>query len=145
MNDTGVRLAIYDGFLKTGHAPSATGMADSLETSVDDVRAAMERLHTGKAIVLQPESREVLMANPFCEVPSPYQVRSGDQTWFASCAWDSLGIMAMLETATSLHTSCPCCGESMSLEAAGRRLAPAPGIIHFALPALRWWHNIVFT
>jgi len=46
-------------------APPATqSLAEKMQVPVEDIRAAMERLAAGKAIVLQPESREILMANP---------------------------------------------------------------------------------
>ena len=128
-----------------GRAPSANRLAEVLARPLDDIRAALERLAAGKAIVLQPESREILMANPLCAVPTPYLVREGARSFFGSCVWDALGIIAMLKTDATLETSCPCCGEAMTLEIRGGRPSPAPGIIHFAIPAKRWWENIVFT
>jgi hypothetical protein len=53
--------------------------------------------------------------------------------------------MAMLAGESVLDTSCACCGEAMTLERQEGRLAPAAGVIHFAVPARRWWENIVFT
>ena len=95
--------------------------------------------------MLQPESREILMANPLCAVPTPYLVRAATRSFFGSCVWDALGIIAMLKTDAMLETSCPCCGEGMTLEIRGGRPSSTQGIIHFAIPAKRWWENIVFT
>src|SRR5579885_2838544 len=69
--DTAVRLALYGEFVRTASPPTAESIAAYLQVPAADVRAALERLAAGKAIVLQPESREILMANPLCAVPTP--------------------------------------------------------------------------
>ena len=51
----------------------------------------------------------------------------------------------MLKTDATLESSCACCGEAMAIETRGGRPLPMQGIIHFAIPAKRWWENIVFT
>jgi hypothetical protein len=143
--DTTVRLTLYDEFVRTGSCPAAEALAERIHAPAADVRAALERLASGKAIVLQPHSREVLMANPLCAVPTPYRVRTRGQSFFSSCIWDGLGILAMLGGDGSLDTSCGCCGEAMTIDAAAGNVLFAAGIIHFAIPAKRWWENIVFS
>src|SRR5260370_23479750 len=108
--ETAVRLAIYREFVGTASLRTAESLAAGIESSTSEIRAALERLAAGKAIVLQPESREVLMANPLCAVPTPYRVRTRDHSFFGSCVWDGLGIMAMLGGDSVLDTSCACCG-----------------------------------
>src|ERR1700681_3708923 len=95
-----------------------------------EIRAAMERLASGKAIVLQPESRELLMANPLCAVPTPYVVRVGLRSYFGSCVWDAMGIIAMLNAEGTVETSCPCCGEAMTIEVRDGAPLPLEAIIH---------------
>jgi|SRR5690348_15895407 len=143
--DTNVRLQLYREFVRTGLAPSTKILAETMKLHIDDVRAALERLAAGKAIVLQPESREILMAAPLSAVPSPFLVRSGARSYFAACVWDALGIIAMLKTNATIETSCPCCGEAMAIEVRDGNPRSPQGIIHFAIPAKRWWENIVFT
>ena len=143
--DTAVRLALYQEFVTTTAAPTAAGLAARMRCSAEEVGAALERLAAAKAIVLQPESREVLMANPLCSVPTPFRVRAQGRSFFASCIWDGLGIMAMLQTESELDTSCACCGEAMSIRQRDGQIIAARGVIHFAVPAKRWWENIVFT
>jgi len=143
--DTTVRLALYDEFVRTGSPPTVEAVAARTEASAAEVRAALERLAAAKAIVLQPESREVLMANPLYAVPTPFRVRTGGRSFFGSWVWDGLGIVAMLRSDSVLDTSCACCGEAMTIGLRRGHLAPARGVIHFALPAKRWWENIVFT
>ena len=143
--DTRVRLTLYREFTLTAAPPSTQKIAEKLGTPLAEVRAAMERLAIAKAIVLQPESREILMANPLCAVPTPYRVQARGRSYFGSCVWDALGIIAMLQTDAVLDTACACCGETMRIEVAGGHPAPGHGIVHFAVPAIRWWENIVFT
>jgi hypothetical protein len=95
--------------------------------------------------VLQPESREILIAAPLCAVPTGYVVKAGRQAFFGACVWDALGIIAMLNLDATMETSCGCCGEAMAVVARRGELAPADGVVHFGVPAKRWWDNIVFT
>lgn len=143
--DTLIRLQIYRDFVETGRPPSTARLAEILQTPLAEVRAGMERLAAGKVIVLQPESRELMMAAPLCAVPTPYLVHAGGRSYFGACVWDALGIMAMLRRDAALETSCPCCGEALGMETVADRLTAAPGIIHFGVPARRWWENIVFS
>jgi Alkylmercury lyase len=143
--DTQVRVELYREFVRTARAPTSESLAEKMQVTADEVRASLERLAAARAIVLQPESREVLMANPLSAVPTPYQIRAGDRSYFGSCVWDALGVIAMLQRDAVLDSSCACCGEAMSIAVSGGRAAPARGIIHFAVPAKRWWENIVFT
>lgn len=143
--DTAVRLALYCEFVRTATPPTAEVLAAGMQSSTAEIRAALERLAAAKAIVLQPESREILMANPLCAVPTPFRVRARDHAFFGSCVWDGLGIMAMLRGDSILDTSCACCGEAMKIGARGGEIVPASGVIHFAIPARHWWENIVFT
>jgi hypothetical protein len=143
--DTAVRLALYREFVRTASPPTAEALAAGMQSSTAEIRAALERLAAGKAIVLQPESREILMANPLCAVPTPFRVQAQDHSFFGSCVWDGLGIMAMLRSDSILDTSCACCGEAMTIGVRGGEIVPASGVIHFAIPAKRWWENIVFT
>ncbi len=143
--DTNVRLTPYAEFVRTGSAPTVTETAATMQCSVSEVRAALERLAAGKAIVLQPHSREILMANPLCSVPTPFRVRTQGRIFFGSCVWDALGIMAMLRSDSVLDSSCACCGEAMTIRLQDNRPAWENGVIHFGVPAKRWWENIVFS
>jgi hypothetical protein len=81
----------------------------------------------------------------FCAVPTPFLARNQDQSYFGSCVWDGLGVIAMLQGDGRLETSCAYCGERMTIEVRGGRPVSERGIIHFAIPAKRWWENIVFA
>lgn len=143
--DNALRLQLYRDFVQSGAPPSTERLAQLMKARVEDVRAAMERLAAGKVIVLQPESREILMANPLSAVPTAYRVSTRDRSFFRSCIWDALGIASMLRPDAAVDTSCACCGEAMTLQVQSEQVAFEQGVVHFAIPAKRWWENIVFT
>ncbi len=143
--DIEVRRIIYDGFLAQGAAPGKKLIARLLNLPEPDIDAAFERLGEAHQLVLQPESREVLMANPFSVVPTAFKVTCGTRSWWANCIWDALGVSAMIGQDGVVETSCPDCGEALRLEIKASRLQPAEGLVHFSVPAARWWEDIIYT
>ncbi len=143
--DKEVRRFTYDTFIHTGRAPSIADLASSLGTPPASVLDSLKRLEQAHMLVLQRASGEILMANPFSAVPTPFQVESGGVSYWGNCIWDSLGVPAMLHRDARIIAACGDCGEAMQLNIEGGSLAPAEGIIHFAIPARRWWDNIVYT
>jgi hypothetical protein len=110
-----------------------------------EVRASLRQLAAARVLVLQPESGEILMAPPFSAVPTPFLVRTDRHASYANCAWDALGVPVMLSQAAQISASCGCCGESITLHTDGRASPAGSGVIHFAVPARRWWEDLVFT
>ena len=143
--DFRVRALVYDRTMSTGRPPTVDEVAQHLDLPAASVAAALERLASGKALVLQRDSREVLMANPFSAVPTPFAVHADDRLYYGNCIWDALGIPAMLRADARIDCSCGCCGESMRLAVNGGELAAVDGIVHFALPAHRWWDDVVYN
>ena len=143
--DRDVRLFIYDYFLRTGRAPQTIDVAAKLSCGAATVHASLERLAAGHAIVLEPESREILRAAPFWATPTNFVIESSGRSWWGSCIWDALGIPAMLGADARVLTACGCCSAAMTLEVSGGVLQPAEGIVHFAVPVPRWYEDVVFT
>jgi hypothetical protein len=143
--DSRARASVYDGTMATGLPPTINELAQRLGMSSDGVRESLERLASARALVLQRESREVLMANPFSAVPTPFAVHAGGRLYYGNCIWDALGIPAMLQADARIESSCGCCGEAMSLSVQDGKLRQDDGIVHFAIPAHRWWQDIVYN
>ncbi|MEA2163031.1 MAG: hypothetical protein QOK37_1158 [Thermoanaerobaculia bacterium] len=143
--DLQVRAAVYDVTMATGTPPSVDDLTHRLTLARGDVQESLERLATAKALVLQRESGEVLMANPFSAVPTPFAVHANDRLYYGNCIWDALGIPAMLHADARIVSSCGCCSESMQLSVRGGNLDPVDAVIHFAIPASRWWNDIVYN
>lgn len=144
--DLSVRAAVYDSVMSRSKPFTAHELSQALlDLSLAEVKASLERLASGKVLVLQPESREVLMAPPFSAIPTPFAVLAADRMYFGNCIWDALGIPAMLSCDARVETSCGCCGEAMSMTIADQSLQTSEGLVHFAIPARRWWEDIVYS
>ncbi len=143
--DARVRLFVYRHFVDEGWSPARAEVADGLAVPVAQIEAAFERLAHGKALVLQPESSEVLMAEPFSAVPTAFEVEVAGRKWWGNCIWDALGIVAMLGRGGRVWTSCGDCNEAMELVISEDRLLSSAGVVHYAVPVKKWWENVVFA
>ena len=144
--DSGVRLHIYGAFLTEGAPPSVADTARALKLSESDVADAYDRLAAGRVIVFRPGTRDVLMAAPLSAVPTRFNVRlPNGRSYHANCVWDALGVMAMLGSDGVVDATCADCDAPVELRVAGGVLAPSDAVVHFAVPARRWWEDIVFT
>jgi hypothetical protein len=145
--DLRIRNHVYGSFVRDATAPTPAETAAALALAPDEVAAAYRRLHDAHALVLEPGTTELRMLNPFSVVPTPHVVEAGGRSWFANCAWDALGIPGALHVGEALVVSeCPDCGERLELELLGGELVEsADPLVHFVVPARRWWDDIGFT
>ncbi len=143
--DLTVRAAVYDSVMSRTKPFTARELSQTLDLPLAEAKASLERLASGRVLVLQPESREVLMAPPFSAIPTPFAVLAAGRVYFGNCIWDALGIPAMLGCDARVETSCGCCGEAMSMSVEGGALQASEGLVHFAIPARRWWEDIVYS
>jgi hypothetical protein len=144
--DLRIRNHVYASFVRTGNAPATAEVGEALGLAESEIAAAYRRLHGAHAIVLHPGTTELRMLNPFSVVETPHRVAAGGRSWFANCAWDALGIPAALHTDAVVRSQCPDCGEPLELEVRGSELVSGSELlVHFVVPARRWWHDIAFT
>ena len=140
-----LRNLTYRMFVERGRAPTADEVAGRAGQAPATVHAAWHELHDAHALVLSPGTGELRMLNPFSAVPTAYRVHAADRWWYANCAWDALGICAALDTDGRIETSCPDCGEPLTLVVADQRVDDEPLLFHCLVPAARWWEDIAFT
>jgi Alkylmercury lyase len=140
-----IRNLTYRMFVELGRAPAGDEIAAAAGLSTRDVATVWAELHDAHALVLDPATCEIRMANPFSAVPTAYRVRAAERWWYANCAWDALGICAALQVDGAIETSCPDCGETIALELRGRRVGDERLLFHCLVPAEQWWDDIVFT
>jgi hypothetical protein len=143
--DREVRLSVYRHFVRTGHAPSLRETSEHVGADTTDIGASLERLDANHVVVLHPTTRRLWMAMPFSAVPTEFRVTSGERAWWANCAWDALGISAMLQIPMEITTSCTDCGDPLTVRTTGPALSNPSGVVHFAVPAAAWWDDIGFT
>lgn len=144
-HDTLIRQHVYDVTLALGSPPTVADLCLATNLPEAEVRTSLQRLSADHVLVLQRQSREILMAAPFSAVPTAFLVQTPRYSAFANCIWDALGIPAMLGETAVVRTTCGCCGERMELAVGIDGLETTDGVIHFAIPAARWWEDIVFT
>ena len=135
-----LRNRTYTAFVELGRAPAALELGNEGE-----IRAGWRQLHEAHALVLNPATDEIRMANPFSAVPTAYRVNASGRWWYANCAWDALGILAALAVDGRVESSCPDCGEPYAIELRDRVVDRPDLLFHCLVPAAHWWDDIVFT
>jgi hypothetical protein len=144
-DDLALRNLTYARFVELGRAPTAAEMAGVAGRGRAEVLAGWGRLHAAHALVLNPETGDIIMANPFSAVPTAYRVQVVGRWWYGNCAWDAFGICAALHEDGLIETSCPDCGDVLRIAVRGQRPDGESLLFHCLVPAARWWDDIVFT
>jgi hypothetical protein len=140
-----VRVTLFSVAAATGRVPQARELARTLQRSESDVRAALRQLAAARALILAPNDGEIWSASPFAAVPSAFRVWALGRVYWALCIRDALGIAAALGAAADITAPCGDCGTPMRIEIRDGVLTPTQGVVHFTVPAARWWDNIGFT
>ena len=136
------RNLVYGRFVELGRVPRF----EELGVDPEEGKELLRSLHDAHALVLERDTTEIRMLNPFSAVETPHRVVAGGRSWFANCAWDALGIPGALHTDGTVGSECSDCGEQLELEVRdGRLVRGAELLVHFVVPARRWWDDIAFT
>ena len=140
-----IRAQVYAFFIEQARPPAASELANRLGLPQDAVLQAYHRLSDAHAIFLEPGSDHIRMANPLSAVPTGFSVHSGGQTYWANCAWDSLGIPAMLHADADIEARIP--GQAGTVRYAVRdgQLDAPPAVVHFPLPVRQWYDDLIHT
>lgn len=142
--DRSVRRIVLDHLIRSTNAPAVEDVAREAAADAAAIVASYRRLADAHIFILQ-DTGDLMAANPFAAIPTPFEVASGDRRWSAMCIWDALGIPAMLGIDAEIRTTCGDCNGAMTLRVENRALTTPDGYAHFAVPAKRWWDNIVFS
>jgi Alkylmercury lyase len=140
-----IRLYIYAQIVETSAAPSVADTARALSCSHEEAEAGYRALADARAIVLRPGSTIIWMAMPFSNMQTAFTVIAGGRAYYANCAWDAFGIPAVLNADARIFTTCPDCGGALERKVVGGNITETRGLVHFALPARRWWDDVGFT
>ncbi len=145
-SDWDIRLHIYKVFVSQGRAPSCQAVAAHVGIEPEAARQALRRLHAAHALFLRPGSDDILMAPPLSAIETDYQVETGGLTLYASCAWDSLGIPAMLKQDAQISIRHPLTRERIQYAVKkGQLEADSAGYVHFARRFEHWYDDLVDT
>jgi hypothetical protein len=140
-----IRAFVYRHFAETTRPPRVEETASHFAMTHQQVAEVYEELQRRHALLLIPGTHDVLMAWPFSGVETLFQVRVGDKTYFANCAWDSLGIPAALHTNAEIKGVCAQSGEDIRIIVTGQQVSGSDALVHFLVPFLSWYDDLPFT
>jgi hypothetical protein len=151
---TELRVFVYDKIATSGKPPATTEIGAHFGITADDARGAIADARLGKTLFPDPTTGEIAIAGPIAGTPTSYRVTANGVTWFATSAWDMLGVAAMYMTEVSIETRCTDCGDSIKflldpLSFPAFRFPRGADdeklIIHFLIPARQWQDDIAAT
>ncbi len=148
-----IRAFVYQSFAETTRPPTVDETAGRFGLTHQEAASAYEALHQRHAFFLGTGTHRILMANPFSGVETPFKVHANGKTYFANCAWDSLGIPAALHTDAQIEAECAQSGETIRLTVSGQRARAEQGrsvqyesgLVHFLVPFTNWYDDLPFT
>jgi hypothetical protein len=144
--DTTVKLTIYRITAETGSVPDAAAVAAATQFLESDVLAAFQRLHAKRLLVPEPgDPNRIRMAPPFSGVPTAFPVEARGRRYYANCVWDAYGVAAALDADAVIPACDAFSDEPLTLEIYDGKPVLHPYVAHFAVPAAKWWDDIVFT
>jgi Alkylmercury lyase len=144
---TALRMHVYDQLLRSGSPPTIDEIAAVFDCDVTEARRALADLRIGKTILVHPRTGEIWMAGPFSAGETSYRVTGPEVRWFANCAWDMLGVAVLAAVPVRIDAACSDCGAPMSYHVDPADVPPEalPGVVHFLVPARRWYEDIGYT
>jgi hypothetical protein len=140
-----MRAFVYQHFAETTRAPRLDETAAHFALTHEQAASAYEELQQRHAIFLKPGTQEILMANPFSSVATPFKVRAKGKMYFANCAWDSLGIPAALHADAEIEASCAQSREAIRLRVRAQQVQGSDVLVHFLIPFREWYDDLVST
>ena len=140
-----VRALVYDLFGKTARPPSADEIARLINLDGSVVEELFAELHHRHTLFLDSETHTIRMAWPFSGIPTRFLVHAKGLTYWANCAWDSLGIPAALHTDAEIEAVDAWSKEPIHLVIRSGQPIHAGERIHFLTPFTRWYDDLVFT
>jgi hypothetical protein len=138
-----VRGEVYRSFRDESAAPSVAELSRRVGAPEDHIVAALRALADEHCLVLLPGTDTIWMAHPFSGIETDFVVTVGERKWFANCAWDGLSILALFGDGT-LDTHSPGSGDPLRF-LVRNRVVSGEGIVHFLVPAARFWDDIGYT
>lgn len=139
------RLFVYNHFAQTARPPSAADAGAHFGLDPASAQAVYAELHRRHALLLDPATDAIRMAWPFSGVPTGFVVRANGLSYWANCAWDSLGIPAALGCEAEIDAYDAWSGDALRLAVRAGEAVHSGEHIHFLEPFARWYDDLVFT
>ncbi len=140
-----VRKTVYRSFLEHHRPPTAWEVGEELRCPTAAIGVVFSELADMRALVLRDDGRSIQMAMPFSADATPFRVTAGGRSWFASGAWNAFGIGALLAQSTEIASTCAATSQPLHLACDSNGCEPVGSVVHFLVPASRWWDDFAFT
>jgi hypothetical protein len=140
-----IRAFVYRCFGETARPPSVEETAAHFRLRRHEAASAYEELNRRHAFFLEPGTHDIRMAFPFSGVETAFRVHANGKTYFANCAWDTLGISVALHTDAEMEAVCAQSGESIRLRVRDGELEGTNALVHFLVPFREWYNDLPFT
>ena len=140
-----IRAFIYYRFAETTRPASVEETAAHFLLSRDEAASAYEELNRRHAFYLKPGTHEILMAFPFSGIETEFRVYANGRTYYANCAWDSLGIPAALRADAEIEGKCAQTGESIRVRVRDQQVQDSDVLVHFLVPFREWYNDLPST
>jgi hypothetical protein len=143
--DWDIRLFIYTFWIDHARPPTISDTAAGFSIDEDAAELAYRRLNEHHHIFLDADTTHIRMANPLSAVPTAYRVRAKGKFLWANCAWDALGIAAMLDTNVGIEVTDPLSGDTTLLGVIENEMIGNNYVVHFSVPTAHWYDNLIHT
>jgi len=140
-----VRHHVYQQFVETMKPPTVEEIAAVFAISVADTQKVFQYLHEQHFFFLEPGTTTVRMANPLSAVETKYRVHVGTKSYWANCAWDMLGIPAMLQQDATIKALFEDRDERIEFDVRNGRIPAGRGFVHFPFPVREWYDDLILT
>jgi len=143
-----VRKFIFDTFEATGAAPVIEQIMPRFGLDRAQAFQALMALQDAHHIALVKGTQRILMAFPFSSVTTPFRVTAQGRTYYTNCAWDSIAMHVALDKEERIDSYCHHCAEKVRIhlrEGTVASSSPEKVVVYLALPASRWWQDIIDT
>ena len=143
-----VRKYVFEHFLEHTSPPVVEQVMRQFSLTRDTATNVLTSLETSRHVALVKGTARILMAFPFSAVATPFRTTIGERSYFANCAWDALAFHAMVGRNIRVDSFCHHCAEPIRIEMRNGRatvVKPAETLVYLALPARRWWDDIITT
>jgi len=142
--DWDVRLFLYETIVSTGDVPPSAVIADHFDMTIAEATQVLRRLHDAHLIFLSPNTDELMMAFPLSAIETDYKVVVDGVILYANCAWDSLGIPAMIGKDATITVTHPTTREAITYAVVDGQLQ-GEGLLHIAKPFAQWYDDLIDT
>ncbi|OLE68449.1 hypothetical protein AUF78_15955 [archaeon 13_1_20CM_2_51_12] len=146
-----VRKYIFEHFEEHATAPVLEQIMRKFRLDRTSAFNLLVELQSARHIALLTGTQRILMAFPFSSIVTPFRVKVAgkDKEYFANCAWDAVAIHVTLGKEQRISSYCHHCSEEIKIHLKDQRQVSLQSdnqpLVYLALPASKWWENIVLT